>query len=72
MTNIKPSPKKVSANQHSSYGVFTLLGLLLPIAGIIVGIVYLAKSDLLDRKVGEHAIVMSIVGFILFFIIFSY
>lgn len=72
MTNINPSPKKISANQHSSYGVFTLLGLLLPIVGIIIGIVYLTKPDLLDRKVGEHAIVMGIVGFILFFLIFSY
>ena len=71
MTNINPSPKKISANQHSSYGMFTLLGLLLPIVGIIVGIIYLTKPNLLDRKVGEHAIAMSIVGFILCFVAFQ-
>lgn len=59
----------VRANQHNSYGAFTALGLLLPIVGIIIGIVYLTKKDLLDRKVGEHTIVMSIIGFVLTFVI---
>ena len=72
MTNIDPSSKKIKVNQHPSYGVFTLLGLLLPIVGIILGIIYLAKPDKLDKKVGEHAIVMSIVGFGLGFILLHY
>jgi len=59
----------VRAKQHPSYGTFTALGLLLPIIGIIIGIVYLTKKDLLDRKVGEHTIVMSIIGFVLTFVI---
>ena len=69
MTNTNPPSQKIKANQHSSYGTFTLLGLLLPIIGIIVGIVYLIKPNLLDKKVGEHTIVMSIIGFVLGFIL---
>jgi hypothetical protein len=60
---------KVRAKQHSSYWTFTILGLLLPVIGIILGIVYLTKKDLLDRKLGEHTIVMSIIGFVLTFVI---
>ena len=56
---------KIRANQHPSYVVFTILALLFPIAGVIVGAVFLTKQDLLDRKVGEHTIAMSGLGFIL-------
>ncbi|MFA6193481.1 MAG: hypothetical protein WC726_01270 [Parcubacteria group bacterium] len=68
--NIAPIGK-LKANAHPSYGTFTILSLLIPIAGLIVGIVYMTKDNPLDKKVGEHAIVMSIVGVILFFIFLS-
>jgi len=48
------------------------LALVIPLIGIIVGIAYLTKNELLERKLGEHVIVMSIVGAILSFIFFSW
>ena len=68
----KPGPKnKIYAKNHPSYMTFTLLSLLIPIAGFIVGIVYMTKENLLDRKVGEHAIAMSVLGCILGLVILS-
>ena len=61
----KVNTKKVHAKQHSSYWTFTVIALLLPFIGYIVGIAYLTKSTVLERKLGEHTIVMSIVGTIL-------
>ncbi len=61
-TNTSKAPH---ANQHSSYWTFTALGLLLWPVGVIVGIVFLTKPTLLERKLGEHTIVMSILGFVL-------
>lgn len=60
--------QKVKARQHPSYWTFTLLGLLLPLIGIIVGIVYLTKDKKLDKKLGEHTIAISVLGFILYWI----
>ncbi len=57
--------QSISANQHSSYWTFTALGLLLWPVGIIVGTVLLTKSALLERKLGEHTVVMSVIGFVL-------
>lgn len=54
----------VHAKQHPSYWTFTVLGLIIPYIGIIVGIVYLTKPEPLDRKVGEHTIVMGILGLV--------
>lgn len=59
------SSQSVHANQHSSYWSFTVLSLLLWPVGLIVGIVFLTKSTLRERKLGEHTIVMSILGLIL-------
>jgi uncharacterized membrane protein HdeD (DUF308 family) len=63
--------KKVKANEHDSYGTFTILALLFPIVGLIIGIVFLTKDSQLDRKVGEHTIVMSIIGFVVGWILLS-
>lgn len=66
------SPTKAKAKDHSSYGAFTVLAILAPLIGIIVGVVYLTKSDLVDRKVGEHTIALSILfGIIWFFVLSS-
>lgn len=61
----------IHAKNHPSYGTFTLLSLIIPIAGFIIGIVYMTKENLLDKKVGEHAIAISVLGCILNFIILS-
>jgi len=63
--------KEVRAKDHPSYGTFTLLSLIIPIAGFIVGIVHMTKDNTLDKKVGEHAIAISVLGCILNFIILS-
>ncbi len=57
---------KVKANQHESYGTFTVLGLLIPFVGLIVGAVFMTKDNKLDRKVGEHTVVMSVIGYVLY------
>lgn len=68
----KNYPKKeMRAKDHPSYGTFTLLSLIIPIAGFIVGIVHMTKDNTLDKKVGEHAIAISVLGCILNFIILS-
>lgn len=61
----KNSNHKIKATSHPSYWTFTILGLLLPIVGIVVGIIYLTKENELDRKLGEHIIAISILGAIL-------
>lgn len=62
---------KLKANAHPSYGTFTILSLLIPLAGFIVGIVYMTKENPLDKKVGEHSLVMSILAVILYSILLS-
>ena len=57
--------QSVHANQHISYWSFSAIGLLLWPVGLIVGIVFLTKSTLLERKLGEHTIVMSVLGLVL-------
>lgn len=58
----EPKPK---ASRHDSYGVFTILAVLLPIIGIILGIVYLAKDSKLDKKLGEHLVALGILSIII-------
>ena len=60
---------KEKIKNHPSYWTFTILGLILPIVGIIVGIVYLTKEKTIDKKLGEHIISISVLGFILSFLI---
>lgn len=52
--------KKVKANSHESYGTYTLISFILPIVGLIVGIVYLTKDKVLEKKLGEHLVAISI------------
>lgn len=60
MSNIK-----VKANDHESYGSFTLISFIIPIVGIVVGVMYLAKDKPLDKKLGEHLIAISILFMII-------
>ena len=52
--------KKVKASQHESYGTFTILSIIIPIVGFILGIVYLAKDKKVDKKLGEHLVAVSV------------
>jgi hypothetical protein len=65
-------PKKLKANNHSSYGLYTVICILIPIVGIILGIVCLTKSDPLEKKLGEHALAFSIVMMILYSLLLAF
>lgn len=51
---------KVKANHHESYGTLTLLTIVIPFVGFILGIVYLTKDKKVDKKLGEHLLALSI------------
>lgn len=63
--------QKVTADKHSNYNTVSLVSILLPIVGIIIGIIYLTKQDKIDRKLGEHAIVFSLLGSILWYLVYA-
>ena len=52
--------EKAKANQHDSYGMFTILAIIIPLAGFILGIVFLTKDKKVDKKLGEHLLALSI------------
>lgn len=62
---------KVQAKDHESYTAFTLVSLLIPIIGFVMGAVYLTREEKLDKKMGEHLIITAIMGLILFGIIWA-
>ena len=60
----------VKANQHESYKTFSIISIVIPLVGFILGIVYLTKDKKLDKKLGEHLLVLSIVfSFIWWFLL---
>lgn len=64
---------KLRASDHDSYGTMTILALIIPAAGFILGIVYLAKDAKADRKLGEHLVACSVFASIAMWIIwFTY
>jgi hypothetical protein len=58
-------PIKIKASDHDIYGVTTIVSLLIPLVGIILGAVYLSKETKVDRKLGEHLIAVGILSCIL-------
>lgn len=64
-------PTSIKARQHDSYTTLTVMAFVLPIVGIIVGIVYLTRKSKLDRKLGEHLVAFGILMAILQWIIWS-
>lgn len=58
-------PAKIKASDHDIYGVTTIVSLLIPTVGIILGIVYLSKNTKVDRKLGEHLIAVGILSCII-------
>lgn len=51
---------KIKASDHESYGMFTVLAILFAPVAFIIGIVYITKSNSIDRKLGEHLIAFSV------------
>lgn len=65
------STKVLKASDHSSYNMLMVVTFLIPFVGFIMGLVYLAKNEELEHKVGMHLIIASILFFIFWVIIFS-
>lgn len=59
------SLQTVKASQHPDYTTYTLIGLILPIVGVILGVALLVKDKEEDKKLGEHLIAFSILFMIL-------
>ncbi len=60
---------KLNVVEHSQYVFSIFLCMLLPIAGIIMGIVFLGKESPLDRKLGTHAILLSLACSVIWYFI---
>lgn len=65
------SSGKIKAKNHESYNGFTLLAFLVPPAGFMIGILYLAKDSKIDKKLGEHTLSFSVFSIILWWIVLS-
>lgn len=67
--------KKIKARHHDSYVALTILSIILPLVGLIVGIVFMTKNTKLDHKLGEHlialSILMGIIGIIFWGVVFA-
>jgi hypothetical protein len=66
------SASEVKARKHPQYLAMSVLGFLLPFIGVILGMIYLAKDNKLDKKLGEHLIAWSILVMILFSAIWAW
>jgi len=62
---------KIKASDHEIYGVTTIVSVLIPIVGLVLGIVYLSKNTKVDRKLGEHLIAVGVLSCIVAIIIWS-
>jgi hypothetical protein len=62
---------KPSARAHDQYGQFTIISIVIPLLGFILGVVYLTRKNPLDRKLGEHAIAISILCGLMWSVLFS-
>lgn len=61
----------VKAKDHGSYITFTILSVVIPFVGFILGIVYLAKDKKVDKKLGEHTLAFSVIFGIFWWILFA-
>jgi len=48
------------AKYHENFWTVTIVSILVPFIGLIIGVVYLLKQDRLDKKLGEHAVAVSV------------
>ena len=56
---------KLQAYHHIQYNTFTLLALIVPPAGFILALKHLLSTSELDKKLGEHTMIMSLLGCVL-------
>lgn len=54
-------PQKPLAREHAQYGQFTVISIIVPLLGLILGVIFLSRKDPLDRKLGEHSLATSLV-----------
>lgn len=71
MSEDKGTATKVKAKDHESYGTFTILSIIIPLVGFILGIVYLTKDKKVDKKLGEHLVALSILFGIFWWVLFA-
>lgn len=60
---------KTKVSKHPDYVTVTIISAILPVVGIILGIIYLTKDNRADKKLGEHTIVCSILFTVLWFLV---
>jgi len=63
---------KIHAKDHPSYNSFSILALIIPLVGIIMGADFLTKETPLEKKLGEHLIIMAILGMVLGALIWTF
>ncbi len=68
---MKQDGPEINIKNNPSYTSLTILSFILPIIGIILGIVYLTKPDRPAKKFGEHLLAIGILGWIVLSIVFS-
>lgn len=56
-------PKYIYARQHPSYWQLTIIAILFPDTGVILGFIYRSKNAYLDKKLGGHLLLMGILFF---------
>lgn len=61
----------VKAKDHPNYWTYTLVCILIPIVGVVLGIIGLTRSEKVERKLGEHALALSIVLMVAYWILGS-
>lgn len=64
--------QKPSARMHSSYNLMTIVCFFFPYIGFILGIVYLARNNPIDKKLGEHCLAISVLFLILWVFLWNF
>lgn len=62
---------EISIKNHPSYSSLTVVSFVLPLIGIILGIVYLTKPDRMTKNFGGHLLAVSILGWIVWTVLFT-
>ncbi len=61
--------KAIRARDHKYYWVFLLVSIVAPLIGLLVGLSFQFNKELLDRKVGLHMIVTSVLVVVISFLV---
>lgn len=64
------APRPPMAADHESYWAYTIVSALLPVIGLILGIVCLVRPEPVDRKLGEHCLALSVVFAVVYALLF--